>query len=50
MSTEKEEKTIALKSVERELKSQSILAPDQGTIHLKKNRMRRQKILLKEAW
>ena len=37
LSTEKEEKTIALKSVERELKSQSILAPDQGTIHLKES-------------
>lgn len=37
MSIEKKEKAITLKSIERELTSQCILAPDQGTIHLKES-------------
>ncbi|RXA66986.1 bacteriocin secretion accessory protein [Enterococcus casseliflavus] len=37
MSIEKKEKAITLKSIERELTSQRILATDQGTIHLKES-------------
>lgn len=37
MSIEKKEKAITLKSIERELTSQCILAPDKGTIHLKES-------------
>lgn len=37
ISIEKEEKAITLNSIERELKNQRIIAPAQGTIHLKES-------------
>lgn len=37
MSIEKKEKAITLNSIERELQSQRIIAPAQGTIHLKES-------------